>query len=309
MLPKFRRSKSTQTLSDQSPMSALLRRFAAKDEAETEPTTLSGHKPIIAASKGLKYEYFSILEDFLKLIPHAKKGSSVPPNEVKFLDEIATDRHCDTVAFFESRHRGDNRECYFWISRVPEGPSYNFYLDGPVSINSLRTIGNCLKGSRPLLFFDPLFDGNDHLKMAKAMLNRLFSVPYQNKHSKPFVDRAMSFFIEENETITIRHYQIQWEDDGSQRLVEVGPRVSLIPNFVLAGAFKGSKIWKNGTFVSPYKVNKEIRREKAIEKMKMRDRQAVKEEKKQKIPEIKDPMKGLFDEANEDVKQESGEEE
>lgn len=283
-------------------MSAILRRFGKNAENEKEKKISkigpNNHKPIIVDNKGLKHEHFLLLKDFIDLVPHAKKGSSIPSNEVIYLDEIATDRHCDTVAFFETRHKGINRENYFWISRVPEGPSFNFFVEDVDTIVQLRTIGNCMKGSRPLLFFDKKFDDNDHLLLAKNLLKRLFSVPYQNKHAKPFVDRAMSFFIDEKGSIDSRHYQVQWLEDETINLVEVGPRFRLVPNFVLAGAFKGSKIWKNESFVSIYKQRKEEKKQRAQEKMRLRDKQAIREEKKMNIPEIEDPMKGLFDEPN-----------
>lgn len=285
-------------------MSAVYRRFAQKTEDENVkekvPSKIgpNNHKPIIIGNRGLKHEHFLLLQDLLGLIPHAKKGTSLPSKEIIYLDEIATDRHCDTVAFFETRHRGDNRENYFWISRVPEGPSFNFFVDDVESIEKLRTIGNCMKGSRPLLFFDPKFDESPHLSLAKNLLKRFFCVPYQNKHSKPFVDRSMSFFVDESGSIVARHYQVQWLEDESIELVEVGPRFRLVPIFILAGAFKGSKIWRNDSFVSIYKQRKELKKQKALEKMRLRDKQAIREEKKMNIPEIQDPMKGLFDEAN-----------
>lgn len=282
-------------------MSAILRRFGKNGEKEEAPKKIgpNNHKPIVIGNKGLKHEHVLLFEDFLSLVPHAKKGSTIPPDEIKFLDEIATDRHCDTVAFFETRHRGDFRENYFWIARVPEGPSFNFFVDDIHTIKQLRTIGNCMKGSRPLLFFDPNFGKNDQLLLAKNLLKRFFSVPYQNKHSKPFVDRAMSFFVDQNDSIVARHYQVQWNEDETINLVEVGPRFRLVPNFILAGAFKGSKIWKNGSFVSIYKQKKEERIQKAKEKNRLRDKQAEREEKKQDIPEIENPMEGLFNEPDE----------
>lgn len=281
-------------------MSALIRRFRKQTENEEAPAKIgpNNHKPIIVGNRGLKHDHFLLLSDFINLVPHTKKGSTIPSDEVKLLDEIATDRHCDTVAFFETRHRGINRENYFWIARVPEGPSFNFFVDDIQTIAQLRSIGNCMKGSRPLLFFDSQFDKNDHLSIAKHLLKRFFSVPYQNKHSKPFVDRAMSFFVDEKGSIVARHYQVQWLEDETMQLVEVGPRFKLVPNYILAGSFKGSKIWKNESFVSGYKQRKEEKKQRALEKMRLRDKQAIREEKKQNIPEIEDPMKGLFEEPN-----------
>lgn len=284
-------------------MSAVLRRFSKREEEEPKSAKLGphNHKTLILGNKGLKHEHFVLVEDFLGMIPHAKKGSSLPADEFKYLDEIATDKHCDTVAFFETRHRGEYRECYFWLSRVPEGPSFNFFVDDIKGIRQLRSLGNCMKGSRPLLFFDPQFESSEHLSLAKLLLQRFFEVPYQNKHSKPFVDRALSFFVVDG-NIIIRHYQIQWTDNENEalNLVEIGPECKLVPTYVLAGAFKGSKIWKNGTFVSRFKVAQAERIQKQKEKRRIRDQQAVREEKKQSIPEIINPMEGLFEEPHDE---------
>jgi hypothetical protein len=95
----------------------------------------------------------------------------------------------------------------------------------------------------------------------------------------------------------MRHYQIQWGDDGAAtELAEIGPRVRLLPTFVLAGVFKGHKIWKNVDFLSPYAQLKAERRAKAEQRKKAREVQASREEKKFRIPAIPHPHKGLFDE-------------
>jgi ribosome biogenesis protein BRX1 len=218
------------------------------------------------------------------------------PNEFVHLDEIGTDRHCDTVAAFETRHRHVNAECYFWIARIPDGPSINFFVEDAQSIKDLQLIGNCLKGSRPILQFDPTLEDGGVYAIAGNLLKRLFSVPFQEPRSKPFIDRTMVFF-KDGPVIVIRHYQIQWGEDQEQTvLAEVGPRVRLLPNFVLEGAFKGHKIWKNATFVSPYQEIKAERREKAEQRRRGRERQATKEERRQQIPTITDPNAGLFEE-------------
>jgi hypothetical protein len=68
----------------------------------------------------------------------------------------------------------------------------------------------------------------------------------------------------------------------------------LLPVFVLAGVFRGHKIWKKEGFVSPYAEVKAERREKAELRKRSRDRKAVKEERKMNLPVIEDPNAGLF---------------
>jgi hypothetical protein len=128
--------------------------------------------------------------------------------------------------------------------------------------------------------------------VAKRLLFCLFAVPFQDRHSKPFVDRTITF-LRDGDTIVIRHYQIQWGDDGAAtELAEIGPWVCLLPNFVLVGVFKGHKIWKN---VAVRAVEAE-RREKVEQRKRAREVQADREEKKLRVPAIPHPHKGLFDE-------------
>ncbi|KAH0788678.1 Ribosome biogenesis protein BRX1 [Histomonas meleagridis] len=276
-------------------MSAVLKKLAPKEDKEHKKhyTGPMHHRPMVLGNKGLLHVHHQVLDDLFKLIPHAKKEGAVPPDEIHFLDTIASDRHCDTVVLFETRHR-KNPECYMWISSIPNGPSVSFYIKDAISVSQLRALGNCLKGSRPLIFFDPALDDNGIFSMSKILLRRMFSVPYQDPHSKPFVDQTLTFY-KVDDTIMIRHYQIQWNDDEPPMLMEIGPRVQLLPVLVLAGAFKGSKIWENPLFVSPYKKMKADRIKKAKRRMKERDIQAKREERRQNIPKQEDPMKGLFD--------------
>jgi ribosome biogenesis protein BRX1 len=277
-------------------MAAILRQFGPKPEKEKSytPSPMS-HRPLLVSSKGLIRQHAEVFENLLDLVPHAKKDQSVRPEDFSSLDEIAADRHCDTDRIFETRHRRVVPECYFWISKVPEGPSISFFIEDAQSIQNLRFIGNCLKGSRPILQFDPGFDQTPSLSVAKSLLQRFFSVPFQERHSKPFVDRTMTFMLE-GTTIVIRHYQIQWgEGEAETQLAEVGPRVRLSPVFILAGAFRGKKIWMDTDFTGPYKEVKKERREQAERKKIGREKQAQREEAKMNLPVIQDVNAGLFD--------------
>jgi ribosome biogenesis protein BRX1 len=279
-------------------MSAVLRRFqppaGEPQRPPRPPRPPLSHRPLLLASKGLIHEHAQVFEDFLGLIPHAKKEQSMPPSDFVHLEEIAGDRHCDVAAVFETRHRRVNRECYFWIARVPDGPSVNFFIEDAQSIKDLKLIGNCLKGSRPILQFDPGLEDGGVFSISANLLGRLFSVPFEEPRSKPFVDRTM-IFLRVGDSIVMRHYQIQWgEGEALTVLAEVGPRVRLVPHFVLAGAFKGHKLWKNEGFISPYAELKAERREKAAARKRGRERQATREERRLQVPVLTDPNAGLF---------------
>lgn len=277
-------------------MSAVLRRFAPKTE-EKKPRTHQplAHKPLLLHNRGMIRQEAQVFDNFQACIPHAKSENSMTKKHYTELGEIAEDRRCDTIGMIETCHKRRIPEGYLWIAACPHGPSFNFYINDAQSIENLRLIGNAMKGSRPILQFDPKFDDGGVFELAKMSLQRLFSVPFQDKHSKPYVDRTMMFTIE-NGLIYIRHYQIQWGDgENDTDLAEIGPRVVLEPNFVLAGVFSGRKIWKNANFTGPYQEMVKEKRETAQRKNAMRDRQARKEEKKLSYPEIdNDPNHDLF---------------
>lgn len=279
-------------------MSAILRKFAPKEETPDKKKHELGpmhHKPLMLRNRGLLHTTYQIFDDLYKFIPHSKKESAVPPDEIRFLDITAKDRHCDTIVLFEAKHR-KVPECYMWVACAENGPTISFYLKETQSMSELKGLGNCLRGSRPLIFFDPSFNDNGIYEMSKLMLKRMFSVPYQDKHAKPFVDHTISFYRVKN-NIIMRHYQIQWNenDDEEPVLVEIGPRIKMVPVVVLAGTFKGNKIWENLKFESPYKKQKKDRIAKSKKKLMMRDMQADREEKKLSIPKEENPMNGLFD--------------
>lgn len=272
-------------------MSAALRKMKQLKEGDIESAPVTtGHKPVIMSCKGINHQVSMIHDDIVGMIPHAKKDSRIKQSDFVYIDEMASDLHCDTVILFENRHRTQS-EPYLWVARTPEGPSMSFYIKDTTSINALRTVGNCMKGSRPLLCFDPKFEDGSILSLAKKLFTRAFSVPYQDPRSKPFVDRTMSFCIENNHII-IRQYQIQWLE--TPVLVEVGPRIKLLPTAIFAGVFKGKRIWKNEKFVGPFKINQMKRKDQQKKRIEARDKQAIKEEHKLSIPKQEDPMKGMF---------------
>ena len=67
--------------------------------------------------------------------------------------------------------------------------------------------GNCLKGSRPLLFFDKGFDQTPAMKVAKELLQQCFNVPRGHHKSKPFIDHVMGFYLIDGR-IWMRNFQI-----------------------------------------------------------------------------------------------------
>ena len=125
-------------------------------------------------------------------------------------------------------------------------------------MEELNFIGNCLKGSRPILSFDATFDKQAHLRVIKELFTQIFGVPKGTRKSKPFVDHVMGFTIADGK-IWIRNYQIseseptkkkvegEMEIDSAPKksksiekeasLVEIGPRFVLTPIVILESRY------------------------------------------------------------------------
>ena len=150
--------------------------------------------------------------------------------------------------------------------------------------------GNCLKGSRPLLYFDKGFDQAPAMKVAKELLQQCFNVPRGHHKSKPFIDHVMGFYLIDGR-IWMRNFQISHMRESASPepvLAEIGalytlrlhapstsvadwlivllpppgPRCVLNPVRMFGGAFGGPTVWENPTFVSPNEVRSLERRQK-----------------------------------------------
>lgn len=153
-------------------------------------------------------------------------------------------------------------------------------------MEELNFIGNCLKGSRPVLSFDAAFDKQAHLRVIKELFTQIFGVPKSSRKVKPFVDHVMGFTVADGK-IWIRIYQINESEPGKQKtdemdidsatpkkkskygsdldisLVEIGPRFVLTPIVIQESSFGGPIIYENKEFVSPNQIRSDLRKSKA----------------------------------------------
>mmetsp|Transcript_39474 Transcript_39474/g.101286 ORF Transcript_39474/g.101286 Transcript_39474/m.101286 type:complete len:307 (-) Transcript_39474:2628-3548(-) len=227
-------------------------------------TVRNKQKNLLVASRGTSHRYRHLLEDFLKLMPHAVKDSKVEQNiDPSEINEVAELRACNNSIFFETRKRVD---FYLWAARVPTGPTMKFHVLNIHTMDELKLTGNCLKGSRPLLIFDGSFDEEPHLAVAKELLSQMFGTPKGHKRSKPFFDHCLCFYYLDHK-IWFRNYQISditaSGKKGETVLTEIGPRFVLDPIVVLEGSFSGKKLFENAHYVSPNVVRASIRKRKA----------------------------------------------
>ena len=89
------------------------------------------------------------------MIPNTKKESKINRKDAtQVIDEIAFEKSCNNLMFFEQRKQKD---LFMWMSKSPAGPSAKFMVTNIHTSDELKLTGNCLKFSRPLLSFDKGF--------------------------------------------------------------------------------------------------------------------------------------------------------
>uniref|UniRef100_A0A663FF20 Ribosome biogenesis protein BRX1 homolog n=1 Tax=Aquila chrysaetos chrysaetos TaxID=223781 RepID=A0A663FF20_AQUCH len=225
---------------------------------------------LIFSSRGINFRTRHLMQDLRTLMPHSKAGRA----------KILT----------TSKKKQD---LYMWLSNTPQGPSAKFLVQNVHTLAELKMTGNCLRGSRPLLSFDPTFDKEPHYALLKELFIQIFSTPQYHPKSQPFVDHVFTFTITD-ERIWFRNYQII-EEDAS--LVEIGPRFVLNLIKIFQGSFGGPTLYENPHYQSPNMHRRLIRLSVAA---KFREKQQVKEVQKikkkgSKVLIEEDPTEVVFE--------------
>ncbi|XP_074473585.1 ribosome biogenesis protein BRX1 homolog [Sebastes fasciatus] len=236
---------------------------------------------LIFSSRGINFRTRHLMQDLRTLMPHSKADTKMDRKDKLFIiNEVCEIKNCNKCLFFEAKKKQD---LYMWIANSPHGPSAKFLVQNIHTLAELKMTGNCLKGSRPLLSFDPKFDKEPHFALLKELFTQTFSTPRYHPKSQPFVDHVITFTIADNR-IWFRNYQII-EEDAS--LVEVGPRFVLNLIKIFQGSFGGPTLFENPEFTSPNMHRREIRLAAAA---RVREKQMVKEMQKMKRAEAKDEV-------------------
>ncbi|XP_072371682.1 ribosome biogenesis protein BRX1 homolog [Scyliorhinus torazame] len=246
---------------------------------------------LIFSSRGIDFRARHLMQDLRKLMPHSKPDTKMDRKDKLFvINEICEMKNCNKCLYFEAKKKQD---LYMWISNVPHGPSAKFLIQNVHTLDELKMTGNCLKGSRPLLSFDPTFDKEPHYSVLKELFIQIFATPHYHPKSQPFVDHVFTFTITDNR-IWFRNYQIIEEDAA---LVEIGPRFVLNLIKIFQGSFGGPTLYENPTYQSPNMHRRILRVATAsrfMEKQRMKDLQSVrKSEERLTLP--KDPTHAVFD--------------
>ncbi|CAG9829907.1 unnamed protein product [Diabrotica balteata] len=193
------------------------------------------------------------MEDMKKLMPHHKPESKMERSKtLSVINEMCEMKNCNKAVMFEGRKK---RDLYLWLSNIPNGPSVKFLVQNVYTMEELKLTGNCLRGSRPILSFDPVFTEKPHYSLLKELLTQTFGVPRHHPKSQPFFDHVYTFTVLDNR-IWFRNFQILSEDGA---LAEVGPRFVLNPVKIFSGSFGGVALWENASYVSPARYRNQVR--------------------------------------------------
>lgn len=241
-------------------------------------------------------------------MPHSKGDAKLDAKDKLYVaNEVADMKNCNNCLLLEARKHQD---LYMWMSKTPHGPSVKMHVQNVHTMSEVKLTGNSLKGSRPLLLFDEIFDTEPHWRCMKEMFVQTFGTPKGHPKMKPFIDHVFSFFVADNR-IWFRNYQIVYDASqnksikassttkpGEPVLVEIGPRFVMNPIRIFNGSFSGATVWENDQYVSPNALRAAMKRSKA---MRYDDRSAQKglrkeKLKKEQLPE--QPLDDVFIEAN-----------
>ncbi|XP_066145291.1 ribosome biogenesis protein BRX1 homolog isoform X2 [Euwallacea fornicatus] len=216
---------------------------------------INKQRVLVFASRGINHRDRHLMEDLKKLMPHHKPEAKMERTKtLNVINEMCEMKNCNKAIMFEGRKKKD---LYLWLSNVPNGPSVKFLVESVSTMAELKLTGNCLRGSRPLLSFDPNFEKEHHYKLLKELLTQIFGVPKHHPKSQPFFDHVYTFTILDHR-IWFRNFQILSEDGA---VAEIGPRFVLNPVKIFSGSFGGAPLWENSHYMSPSKYRQQIQLE------------------------------------------------
>ncbi|XP_023014011.1 ribosome biogenesis protein BRX1 homolog [Leptinotarsa decemlineata] len=225
----------------------------SEEPIEKKKKWINKQRVLIFASRGINHRDRHLMEDLKKLMPHHKPESKMERSKtLSVINEMCEMKNCNKAILFEGRKKKD---LYMWMSNVPNGPSVKFLVENIYTMEELKLTGNCLRGSRPILSFDPVFNEKPHYSLLKELFTQIFGVPNHHPKSQPFFDHVYTFSVLDNR-IWFRNYQILSEDGA---LSEVGPRFVLNPVKIFSGSFGGVALWENPNYVSPSKYQLQLR--------------------------------------------------
>ncbi|KAK2495495.1 hypothetical protein MC885_007688 [Smutsia gigantea] len=241
----------------------------------------------IFSSRGINFRTRHLMQDLRRLMPPSKAGTKMDGKDMLFvINGVCEMKNCDKCIYFEAKKKQD---LYMWLSNSPHGPSAKFLVENIHTLAELKMTGNCLKGSRPLLSFDP---ESPHYALLEELLFQIFSIPLYHSKSQPLVDHVFTFTILDIR-MWFQNFQTIEEDAA---LVEIGPRFVLNLIKIFQRSFGGPTLYENPHYQSPNMHRRVIC---SITAAKYKEKQQVKDVQKMKKKEPKtalphDPTTEVF---------------
>lgn len=268
---------------------------------------INKQRTLVFSGRTMPARYRHLIVDLRDLLPHHKKENKFDgKGSLMGINDICDMKSCNNCIYFEVHRRMD---LYMWVVRAPNGPSAKFLVQNLHTMAEAKLIGNCLKGGRPLLFFDKTFDTEPAYQLIKELFKQVFGTPKGHPKSKPFIDHVFSFFVSDDK-IWFRNYQIveesvaAGENENKNKdnviLVEIGPRFVLNPMRIFSGGFGGATLWRNLNYMPPRIQKKHksvIARQKYMNKRVSQRRQKVQILK----DEVIDPLGLVFKDTGENA--------
>ncbi|KAB0798797.1 hypothetical protein PPYR_06677 [Photinus pyralis] len=236
----------------QNPKAKRLKKSTSQEPPLKKKHWTNKQRVLIFCSRGMNFRYRHLMQDLKTLIPHHRAEPKMErAKTLSIVNDMCEVKNCNKALMFEGRRKLD---LYMWLSNIADGPSVKFAVDNIHTMGELKLTGNCLKGSRPLLSFDPKFSESPHYSLLKELFIQIFGVPDKHPKSQPFFDHVYTFTILDDR-IWFRNFQILSEDGA---LTEIGPRFVLNPVKIFASSFGGLPLWENPKYVSPAKYRRHM---------------------------------------------------
>eukprot|EP00794_Sanderia_malayensis_P008171 gene8171-9047_t len=240
---------------------------------------------LVFCQRGISHRARHLMLDLRTLMPHSRADNKLEKKDkLDIVNEVCEMKNCNKCIFFEMKKKKD---LFLWMSNVPHGPSAKFLVENIHTMDELKLTGNCLKGSRPLLSFEKVFNETPHNRLLKELIVQIFNTPNLHPKSKPFFDHVFNFSIVDNR-IWFRNYQIEFHvvcasfqelarvswvihkclkileilivNQNDLSLTEIGPRFVLNPIRIFSGSFGGPTLYQNPHYVSPNEHRRNLRK-------------------------------------------------
>ncbi|KAI6204792.1 Ribosome biogenesis protein BRX1-like protein [Aphelenchoides besseyi] len=220
----------------------------------SRPVCTDKDRVLVLCSRGVLARTRHLMKNVKDLLPHTRSESKFEKScKLTDLNEMAELDSCTRCLYFENRKK---RDSYMWVADVRGGASVKFLITNIHTMQELKLAGNCLKGSRPILSFDPQFDKEPHLELIKEIFKHTFKTPQYLPKSKPFIDHVFNFSLSPDGRIWFRNFQLVGK---GEELQEVGPRMVLEVIKVFGGSFEGEVLYENDNYVSPNVFRRQLR--------------------------------------------------